>query len=52
MGETIAGKQDVLNLIIEGPPRDTEIAKKITFCHIVPHFSINTASYLSFILYA
>ena len=34
MGETIAGKQDVLNVIIEEPPRATEIAKKITLCPI------------------
>ena len=38
MGETIAGKQDVLNLIIEGPPRATEIAKEksifVTLCPI------------------
>ena len=37
MGETIAGKQDVLNVIIEGPPRATEIAKKNHFLsHCAP----------------
>ena len=36
MGETIAGKQDVLNVIIEGPPRATEIAKKSLFVTLCP----------------
>ena len=36
MGETIAGKQDVLNVINnEGPPRATEIAKNF-LSHCAP----------------